>query len=130
MPNLFNIDIAGIVNSAIAPGLLSATLHVMSYDEVDPDNPTAGRERTSTDYDCKAVFTSHEEVAQTPTLGRAENSLVDEGDRVVLIIAKSLPTGVIPVRENEVTLEGVRCTISRVRRDPAAATYICWARSN
>lgn len=112
---LFGIDIAKIVDQNISAGLLDATLHSFTYGDRDPENPGLGIPRVEVSTACKGVLTFYDDKD-------IDGTLVKRGDRLVLLIGETLG-GVVPVEENDVTIEGRRYHVIEVRRDPAAATF-------
>lgn len=127
MPDLFGLDIAGIVNDAItdAGGLVPLTLTVVTSTEAGrtPGSPSAGRNPTTTgphagqgiieNYDAKEI----------------DGTLIQDGDRKVLILGASLPTGIVPKADDTISIESfVGLRVVQVMRDPAAATYECQVR--
>jgi hypothetical protein len=118
-PNLFGLDIAGIVESAIsaAGGLLPATLIVVTPGTRTPGSVSAGTNPTSTDYACKGLVSDY-------AVGQIDNTLVQQGDRKVLLIARSIGGGAVePKPSDRVTIESRTYTVIAVTRDAAAAAY-------
>lgn len=120
MPNLFGIDIAGIVRDAIGPGLPALTLVKVSKG-ARPVDPTIGLVSTETRYPGKGIVDTYSD-------GLVDGTRVKLGDRRVLLIAKSLPLGIFPVPDDLIEAEGDTWTIVQVSRDPAEATYDCQVR--
>lgn len=118
MPDLFGLDIAGIVASAIdsAGGLLAVTLTKMTPGTRNPLDPTAGTNPTSTPYTCEGVISDYAN-------RQIDGTLVKTGDRQVLILGATLPAGIVPGPNDHVTIEGLPYDVVRVTRDPAAAAY-------
>lgn len=123
MPNLFGIDIAGIVNTKIADagGALDVVLIKITQGNRGA-NPTAGRTLIETPYPCKGLVNKSNST-------RLTKSLVKDNFKSVLILGGSLPPGIFPEQNDRITIavEGINnVAISAVpERDPAAATYIC-----
>lgn len=122
MPDLFGIDIAGIVNDSIsaAGGVLTGTLHKRSAGTRTSGQLTSGVNPTFAD----STFNGFVDRKTSATL--LEGSLViREGDRVS-ILGASINPAVVPEAGDELTIEGNRYHITKVRdRDPAAALYVC-----
>lgn len=123
MPNLFGIDIAGIVAKEIGPGLRDVTIHRETWSARDPSNPGAGLGITEDAITCKGVLSFFD-------IKDMMGTLVQEDDRLVIVIVGTMSTVVEPVPGWAVTIEGVRYDIVRVRRDPAAATYSLQVRAH
>lgn len=79
-------------------------------------NPTPTRHRFKGFYDDRQ-------------LSKLPDSLVQRGDRMVLMLGDTIQGGAEPEPSDEVELEGETTTIDRVvERDPANATYLCLVR--
>ena len=121
MPNLFGVDIAKEINDAMGSGLLAATLVSVTPGTPTPGSLTSGSNPTTVSSSCRAVMEDY--------LDReVDGTLVVVGDRKVLILGASLPSGVIPEPGDRVTIESSTFDVIRVMRDPAAASYTCQAR--
>lgn len=123
MPNLFGIDIAGIVAREIGPGLVACTIHRVTWGDRDASDPGAGLAVAEDDITCKGVLTYFD-------IKDMDGTLVEENDRLVIVITGTMSEEVEPVPQWAVTIEGRRYNIVRVRRDPAAATYSLQVRAN
>lgn len=121
MPKLFGVDIAAIIDSAMSGGLLDATLHSVTPGTRTPGDPTSGTQPTEVARSCKGMVDDY-------TDGQIDGMLVQVGDRIVLLIGNSIDGLAVPEPGDGVTIEGVRYFVVRVKRDPAAATYVCQAR--
>ncbi len=121
MANLFGVDIAGIIDGAMSSGLLPATLHSIAIGTRTAGDPTAGTNPTTTDHACRGIQDDYNE-------NEIDGDLVRVGDRKILLIGNSIAELVVPKPNDEVTIEGRRYTVVRVKRDPAAATYLCQGR--
>jgi len=121
MPNLFGVDIASLVGQYIGPGLVDCTLHTIAWGARDVGDPGLGLARTETNVTCKGVLVDYDDRDM-------ENTLVEDGDRMVLLVTTTL-SGYVPVTGFQITIEGNRYNVIRVRRDPAAATYTCQVRT-
>ena len=118
----FGVDIAKELNDALGPGFPDATLVVRTLGAEDPTDLSGGRPITDTPHACKAIL---ENFSQQ----RFQSGVIREGNRVVLILGDSLPSGVVPKSEDRVIAEGETLHLTGpVIRDPAGATYICEVR--
>jgi hypothetical protein len=115
MPNLFGVDIAGIIHGAMSPGLLAATLH-HTVPGVRSGDLTAGTNPTETSHSARGFIDDYKEHQFT-------GDLILIGDRKVLLIGNSITPAIVPEPGDFVTIESVRYKVVRVDRDPAAATY-------
>ena len=113
---LFGVNISKLVADALGPGLLDATLSVITPGTRSED-PTAGRQPTSVDFPCKGFIDSkdREEIGGT---------LVKDGDVVIVLLGDTIDGGdSAPWVNDRVTIEGETYRIQGLDRDPAAATY-------
>jgi hypothetical protein len=60
-----------------------------------------------------------------------QNTLITASDRKILLFGASISGGAIPVPGDRIAIEGATYTIVKdgVRRDPAAAAYVCQCRA-
>lgn len=124
MPNIFGIDIAGIVDSSLtaAGGLLPATLHSVTQGTRANGAIASGTNPTETAYPCKGIVSDY-------AVGQINGFLIQAGDRKVLLVGKSIAGGTVePKPSDRVTIEGRTYSVVGVTRDPAAATYECHVR--
>lgn len=116
MPDLFGLDIKGIINDAFEGELVSGTLT-----EVAPGarnaNVTAGRAKTNTPH----PFTDG--VIDSYTDEEIDGTSIKAGDRRILIIAGTLDAAVSPEANWTVTIEGGTYRVVKAHRDPAEATW-------
>jgi hypothetical protein len=120
MPDLFGLDIAGILNDAIqsAGGLRSATLTKTVNGTRTPGSLTGGNNATSTSHTCQAYVES--------SSARREGSLTRVGGTKVGILGASISPAAVPQANDRVTVDGVDYTIVGVPEiDPAQALFIC-----
>jgi len=61
--------------------------------------------------------------------GQIDGTLIQKGDRKVLLIAESGSAALVPSSGDRITVEGATYFIVSVGRDPAVATYPCQVRS-
>lgn len=120
MPDLFGLDIAGLINDSItaAGGVLDATLTKSTAGTRTPGSLTAGTNPTDAVTSGKGFMDS---------LGRLEpGEVVQDATNLVTLIGKSFSNGAaVPEEGDLVAIEGGTYTILRVKRDPAAAVYEC-----
>jgi len=124
MPKLFGIDIAGIVNANISPGLLDAQLVRITKGTRTTGSLSAGSNPTEQTVNCKGFISEYDD-------RRIDGTIVKAGDREVTLIGRSLSSSdsVVPNINDKIKIEGQTFKIvNPVKRDPAAATYICQAR--
>lgn len=117
MPNLFGLDIAGIVGDAFAGQLVTSTFRKQST-TTRGATATAG---TSPSY----VESTVDAFIDDKDVQRIGGTGAQTGGRRVGIIGASLPSGTVPEPGDEITIEGETYKILRVLRDPAAALYTC-----
>jgi len=119
VPNLFGLDIAGIVSTALdaAGGLLPAVLTVVTPGTRTVGAIASGTNPTSTDYPCKGIVSDY-------AVGQVDGFLIQAGDRKVLLIGKTINGGATePKPSDRVTIEGRPYTVVNVTRDPAGACF-------
>ena len=113
---LFGVNISKLVADNIGPGVLDATLTVFTPGTRSED-PTAGRQPTSTDHACKGFIDSK-------SRENSGGTLVKDGDVVIVLLGDTIDGGETAPRVNDqVLIEGDTYRISALDRDPAAATY-------
>lgn len=122
MPNLFGIDIAGLANQHISPGLLKATLTASTPGTRTSGSLTSGTQPTESTSTGRGVVTKYKD-------SQIDGTLVKVGDRKVLLITKSFNTIINPKAGDKVTIdEQTYSIVNDVTRDPASATYTCQCR--
>lgn len=113
---LFGVDIAGIVADNVGPAVLPVSLSKPVRGARQPGNLTGGLEPQE-----PVVYTAqgfYDDITGTPPPDFKVN------DRKAVIIGDTLPAGVVPEKDWEITIEGITLTIERLlSRDPAAAVY-------
>lgn len=122
----YGVDIAGLVDEHLSPGLLPVTLSkwgTQSGTRTDGElskPPSRAADSTHTGRGMISDFTPIE--FQT-------SQLLEAGDRKVLLVAESLKPTVEPGSGDTVTIEGQTYRVARVlKRDPAGATYVLQVR--
>jgi len=125
MPDLFGLDLAGIVNDAIesAGGLVPLSLIKEVETPPPPDDPGGAGTVTQTTYPGNGIIDDYEDE-------HIDGTLVKRGDRQILILGASLPSGIIPAEDDKVTIEEGTYNVVAIKRDPAAATYVCQSRGS
>ena len=118
MPELFGVDIAGIVNDTVGSGLLPATLHHVTQGERGSD-VTAGRSQSITDYQTTGVIGSYNERF-------VDGSNIRSGDRRITLMGEPLP--VEPQPGDRVNIEELTFTVVSVRQDASRATFVIQGR--
>lgn len=121
MPDLFGLDVKGLVADALAGQLVPGTL-VETVVGARTGDVTAGRAQTAVNHSFEGVLDDYE-------TDEVDGTTVQAGDRRVLVIAGSLVSPVVPQPNWNVTIEGQTYRVTRVLRDPAAATWELNARS-
>ena len=121
--NLFGARIAEKVAAALGSRLLPVQLVKIRPGAIDPSNLTGPQPETSRAYTCRGILDNYD-------ASRIPGTAIQQGSRVVLILAGTLPTGVIPEPDDRIVIEGQRFEIvGPVERDPDAATYIAAVRA-
>jgi hypothetical protein len=117
---LFGVDIAGEVKKATASGLPSVVL-LRSIPGARGSDLSAGNNPSKRRYPCRGF---REDFAAS----QFDGEIVKRGDHKILIIGDTLPSGVVPDVVDQIVSENATLTIVSVKRDPAAATYVCHVR--
>lgn len=121
MAELFGIDIAGIIAQEIGPGVLPATLIVVTAGTRDTNNLSAGTQPTENSIPGRGFQEDYDD-------NQIDGTLIQEGDRRITLIANTFAGRPVPKTGDKITIEGATYNILKVRRDPAAATYVCQSR--
>lgn len=122
MPKLFGIDIAAEVHREISPGLLDATLTVVTPGTRTVGNLTGGTQPTTTTHTAKGFLEDYEDA-------QVDGTIVQRGDRACILIANSIAPTAIPTTGDRVNIESEDFNIVNVKRDPAAAIYTMQVRT-
>ena len=115
MPDLFGLDIKGIVADALSGQLVSGTLTEVQVGVRAADS-TEGRAQVAVDHAFEGIIDDY-------TDREIFGTSIEAGDRRVLIITGLLATAVVPEPNWRVTIEGSTYRVIAVKRDPAEATY-------
>ena len=123
---LANIDVSGIVNKEIGQKVLTDDEHdaVLKHFTVGTrtGNLTGGTNPTSTDHTCKGFIDSKK-------LKSFKGTLVANGHVFINLIGDSINPAVVPVGEDQITIESKVYRIKVLDRDPAAAMYTCMCKA-
>ena len=116
---LAGINIARTVyDAARQAGLgFDLTLTVVDKGRVDPNNYTAGKQKTETPHPGYGIV----EVG----VRRIGGTIIQTDTATITIYAASLPPGVVPKANDRVEIKGETYTIASIEIDPADATYTC-----
>jgi len=117
---LFGIDIAKEIAKAVAPGMLPATLT-----RVTPGTRTAasssGTTPTTTSHAARGLVDDYTDFEM-------DGTLVQRGDRRILLVANSITGLAFPRPGDRITILDTIYTVVRVKSDLALATYTCQVR--
>jgi len=120
MPELFGLDIAGIIGDEIGPGVLPATLIKVTPGVRDVNDLTSGINPTEQSFDGRGFIDSYSD-------SQIDGTLIKIGDRKITLIGSTFEA--IPEPTDKITIEGLTHRIvNPIKRDPAAATYECQCR--
>lgn len=122
MPDLFDIDIAGLVDEHISPGLPDAKLIQSTPGTRDLTKLSGGTVSTTVSTDGKGTIVDYNDNRF------GAGSPIKVGDRQVLLIGNSFAGKPVPKPDDQIFIEGATYNIVAVKRDPAAATYKCQVR--
>jgi len=120
---LFGVDISGLINANVGPGVNDATLTKVSPGTRTPGQLTGGTNPTSTSYDCKAFVDPIDR-------SRIDGTLVKDGDALVQIVGDSVAAGQVPAVGDTVTILSRTYEIVAIEVDPALALYSCQGRTS
>ena len=117
MVNLFNTNIAGILNSSIqSVGGVERGILVKTTKTRDANNPDRVNE-TPVQYPFQGTY----EIAQV----RGEN-LKPYSQAKIFILGDSLPAGIQPADGDKIVMRSRTLVIERFQADPAEAEYECF----
>lgn len=116
---LFNINLPGIINSAMGSLLLPGTLIKVTRGSRTDGSLTSGPSTAETSYSFKGFYEEYKD-------GVTDGVLIKNGDRKVMMLSASCP--VTPSVGDKVTLDGQTRLIVDIKTDPAKATYSCQVR--
>lgn len=121
MTKLFGVDIAKEIAKGMASGLPKCTLVKVLPGQRTAGDLAAGLSVSTKKFPCRGIVQDFE-------LKAFEGTTVQKGDRQVLILGGTLPTGIVPQLNDFIVAENVQSEIINVSRDPAAATYLLHVR--
>lgn len=120
---LFGVDVAGILAAELGPGMVAATLTVVTPGTRTANDLAAGTNATTAAHACRGIIADY-------ATREVDGTLIKMGDRKVTLLAKTIAAGsVVPKPNDKVTIEGVEYRIIRVERDAAASHYDCQVRA-
>lgn len=123
---LAGIDVSGIIAKEIGDKVLTSPEHAATLKHFTigtrTGNLTGGTNPTDTDHTCKGFIDSK-------TLKSFKGTLVEAGHVFIVLIGDSISPAVVPVVNDQVTIESKTYWIKVLDRDPAAATYTCMCKA-
>jgi hypothetical protein len=119
---LFGVDISGLINDNISPGVNDAILTKVTGGARTGGQLTGGTNPTPVGYACKGFV-------DVLSKNRLEGSLVEDTDVLVALVGDSIASGQVPVAGDRVTILSVEYNIIQVDVDPALAVYNCVGRA-
>lgn len=121
---LFGVDISGLINSNIGPGVNDAILISVTPGSRTGGQLTGGTNPTSVSTPCKGFL-------DVLNRNRLVGTLVADGDVVIALIGDSISGGSIaPEPGDQITILSKTYEVITVDTDPAKAVYNCVSRSN
>lgn len=115
---LFGVDIAGLINSAISPGLLDALITRPALGERDPADLTGGRPASPQTQGARGFWEDFDSDPQRP-------ADLEVDDRKAVLIGDTIPDGWVPRRNWSITIDGQTLFVVRpLSVDPARAVYV------
>lgn len=123
MPDIFGENIAGEIYNEMKELVFDITLTKVEPGSRTPGSLTGGTNPTGTSHTVKGFVDEYQD-------RHIDGTLIQRGDRKIVILGGSLPSGTVPEPSDKITAEGETRTIVEdgVKRDPAGATYICQVR--
>jgi len=119
---LFGVNLAKVINKEMGKGLLPGVLVKVEASTRTTGSLTAG----TNPVDKKRKFRGF---VEDYDVRQIDGTVVETGDRKVVILGGSLPAGVVPTTGDRINIEAFEgLHVMRVRRDPAGATYTCQVR--
>lgn len=119
---LFSIDISGLINQNIGPGVNDATLIKVREGTRTAGSLTSGTNPSETRHPCKGFV-------DPIRTNQIDGTLVRKTDTNVSIIGDSVQGGAVPRANDRVLILGKEYEIIAVRVDPALAVYECVGRA-
>lgn len=121
MPTLFNVDIAGILNTAMGPLMLAATLTKTTPGTRTAGSLGAGTNPQTADYAARGFTESYAD-------REIDGTLIKSGDRKISLFGASIASSQVPAPNDRITIESTQFVVVRVERDPAGALYTAQCR--
>jgi hypothetical protein len=122
----YGVDIAGLVNEHLSPGLLPAVLTKVG--DVS-GSKTAGELTKPLPRASSTTHTARGMISDFDPNEFSSSQLLEAGDRKVLLVAESITPTAEPEGGDTIQIEGATYRIARVlKRDPAGATYVLQVR--
>lgn len=123
----YGVDIAGLVNEHLSPGLLPATLKKWGGQTGGTRPPGELTKPPSRNPD--STHSARGMISDFDPREFAESQLLEAGDRKVLLVAESIQPPAEPGSGDTVEIEGGTYRVARVlKRDPAGATFVLQVR--
>lgn len=116
---LFGVNVSGLINKYVSPGVFDAILTKITEGTRTSGSLTAGTNPASESFTCRGF------IDQQSFGDRPDAPLVNFDARTVVLIGDSIQSGAVPQQTDQITIEGLVYSITKVARDPAAATYSC-----
>lgn len=118
---LFGVDIAGIIDSAMSDGLLDVTISRNVEGGRTPGSLTGGKTKTPESVDTVKGF--WEDFANE--FERPPGVELEADDRKAVLIGDTIPEGWVPRRNWAITIDGLTLFVVRpLQVDPARAVYV------
>ena len=122
----YGVDIAGLVNEHLSPGLLPAVLKKWG---AQSGTRTSGELTKPPSRAADSTHTARGMISDFDPNEFSSSQLLEAGDRKVLLVAESITPTAEPEGGDTVEIEGATYRIARVlKRDPAGATYVLQVR--
>ena len=124
MVKLFGVNISGLINKHISPGLLDATLIKVVPGTRTATSYAGGTNPVSTSFAARGVVVFYSDI-------QIDGTLIRKGDRQILLVGDSIASSKVPVPGDQITIQGSTYVIvaDGVTSDPALAQYTCHCRS-
>lgn len=119
--NLFGANISGRIARALGPKLLRATLIRRLEGTRDSTALDEGTRPTTSSHSARGIVDDYDEK-------QVDGTLIQQGDRRVLLLGDTIAGRKVPEPNDEVTISGGTYVIVRVATDPDKAAYVCQAR--
>lgn len=117
VPDIFKADIAGKIFEGLGHLVFDVTLIVVTPGTRGV-SLTGGVQPTTESFVAKGFVSDYKEE-------QIDGSIIQRGDRMVVILGASLPANVVPKPNDKLIAEEKTGLIINVKRDPAGATYEC-----